>query len=173
MPDRILSEELIYKGVVFDVKKKKVKLPNGKIVDRDVIEPRKAVAVVAITDDDKVLLVKQYRAAVKKDLWEIPAGLIEEGEDPKESALRELEEETGYKAKNIEKLTEIHTSPGILSGTIIIYKATELEKSEQNLDEEEFVEVGEFGIDESKKVVSMDAKSVIGINEVIMERLKN
>ncbi|OQY09091.1 MAG: hypothetical protein B6I28_03660, partial [Fusobacteriia bacterium 4572_132] len=158
MPDRIISEKLIYKGVVFDVKKKKIKLPNGKIADRDVIEPRKAVAVVAITDEDKVVLVKQYRVAVKKDLWEIPAGLIEEGEDPKEAALRELKEETGYKAKKIEEITKIHTSPGILSGTIIIYKATELVKSKQNLDEEEFVEVGEFGIDESKKVVSMDAK---------------
>ncbi|MGM0509076.1 MAG: NUDIX hydrolase [Fusobacteriota bacterium] len=166
MKYKILGDELVYKGVVFNLRKKKIELPNGDHSSRDIIEPKTAVAIVAITDEGKVLLVSQYRTAVKKNLWEIPAGLVEDGEDPKKAAKRELEEETGYRANQIEEVAKIHTNPGILSGSILLYRASNLVKTKQNLDEDEYIEIGEFYMEEAKKRANMDAKSIIGLIKV-------
>lgn len=141
MEERTLEKETVYKGRIFDVEAHKVSLPNGHTSYRDIIVHHGAVAVIAIIDD-KMLLVRQYRKAIERETLEIPAGKLDKiGENRLDAARRELREETGYSAT----LTEICTmnmSPGYLTENITIYHADNLVKeSEQELDEDEFVDV--------------------------------
>lgn len=158
-----LEKKEIFRNEHIKVFSRKLKLPNDKIVDWTFTGRRDAVGVVAVFEDDTILLVRQYRPAVKMATLEIPAGLLEEGECPMEAALRELEEETGYRANKIEKICEYFMSPGVSAGKFYLYYAEELVQTEQHLDEDEFVEVER----ESLKNLSMgslsDGKSIIAV----------
>lgn len=117
-----------------------VELPDGKTAKRNVIEHPGATAIIPIFDDGRVLLVKQYRKAIESETLEIPAGKLDKGEEPSVCAKRELEEETGYKAENIEYLGKIATAAGFCNEIIHLYKATGLVKGEKHTDEDEFTE---------------------------------
>jgi ADP-ribose pyrophosphatase len=125
------------------------------------------VAVVAITNDDKVVLVRQYRHPISEALLEIPAGKLEQGECPDDCARRELEEETGYVAAKLQQLTSIYTTPGFCNEIIHIYLATQLTKTVQCLDDDEFLNIEQYTPGEVHQMISdgriHDAKSIVGL----------
>ena len=159
----------IYSGRVISLSVDDVVLPNGKPSKRELVKHPGAVAVIAITQDHKIVLVEQYRKALERTLVEIPAGKIEQGEDPKETAFRELEEETGYTASDLHFVQSFATSPGFADEIIHIYVAQGLKKVTDNrqLDEDEFVEIHECSLAEAEKWIQdekiYDAKTAFAI----------
>ena len=109
-------------------------------------------------------MVKQYRPAVQLVTTEIPAGILEKGEDPKDAALRELEEETGYRAEKIEKICEFYSSPGITAGKFYLFYAENLKKTHQHLDEDEFLEVERVPLKDINITSLFDAKSMLAVD---------
>lgn len=159
--EKTLNEDYKFKGKVINLKVQQVKLPNGKVGTRELVEHPGAVAIVAYLDANTIILVEQFRKAIDKIILEIPAGKIEKGEDIKLCGIRELEEETGYKASKFEYLGKIVTAPGFTDEYIYLYKATELTKGEINRDEDEFINIKEYTIDEIKRMVK-DGKIIDG-----------
>ena len=160
-----VSEEVLYEGSFLKLLKQKVKLPNGNIADRDIVRHPGGVAILAFTEEKKILLVEQFRKPFDKNFLEIPAGKIDLNEEHLISALRELEEETGYTSNSIVYLGKVAVSPGFCDEYVHLYKATNLEK--RNLahpDEDEFLNIKEVTIEELKKLildgVITDAKTV-------------
>ncbi|MGG7164037.1 NUDIX hydrolase [Clostridium ihumii] len=148
--EETLNSKCIYDGKVIKVRVEDVKLPNGKVSKREIVDHVGAVAIVAFKDENTIILVKQFRKALDEILTEIPAGKLELNENPKEAAIRELEEETGYKAKKVEFLGKIATSVGFCNEIVHIFKATELYEGKLNFDEDEFIELEEVKLNEVK-----------------------
>lgn len=172
--EKTLGQKRVFEGKIISLRVDDVELPNGEKSTREVIEHNGGACVVALTEDNEILLVKQFRYAYGKVITEIPAGKIEKGEDPLDCASRELIEETGYSAKNIELLGEVYPSPGYCGEIIYIYKASELTKRCQNLDADEFLDVIKMPLDEAYKMVIngdiKDSKTVAGILRVYCEK---
>lgn len=150
-----LDRELVYKGTVVDFYKDTVQTPAGHIVKWDFIGHRGAAAVVPVREDGKLLMVRQYRNALDRYTLEIPAGgLNEEGDEPSRlAAARELEEETGYRSDDLELLLTIHTTVAFCNERIDIYLARNLVKSEQHLDEDEFIKVEAYSPEELAQMI--------------------
>lgn len=138
--ERITSED-IYDGIFLKMKRDKIALPNGENAIREYLTHPGAVAVVAILDDGRVLLERQYRYPIAKACIEIPAGKLENGEDHLLCAKRELEEETGYKAKKWSYIRRIHPVISYSTELIDIYLAEDLIPGKSHLDDEEFLDV--------------------------------
>ncbi|MFZ2756883.1 MAG: NUDIX hydrolase, partial [Atopobiaceae bacterium] len=132
LEERIESEETAWSGRIFDVSRLRVSLPDGREAIRDVVRHPGAVAIVALTDDGRICLVRQYRTALARVTLEIPAGKLAPGEDPLACASRELTEETGLVADKIAYLTTIATSAGFADELIHLYMATGLHASESS-----------------------------------------
>lgn len=165
--ERTISEKLIHKGDYLTYVNIEVELPNGKSGSRDVIKHPGAAAIIALLDDNRVILVRQFRKACEKILLEIPAGKLNGNEDTKKCAIRELEEETGYIAGEVTYLGTVAPAPGFCDELIYIYKATALVKGDKKLDEDEFTEVELFTIDEIKDMIKngdiIDSKTICSI----------
>jgi len=165
---KVLKSEILFKGKVFDHQVDKIKYDSGNIGIREVaIHPGGAV-VIPIKDDGKIILVKQFRYPLQKTLIELPAGKLDKGEDPLKCATRELEEETGYKAKEIKKLGQIYTAPGYCTEILHIYSAKGLIPGKYNREEgEQGMEILEYTIEEIEKMIFTgeitDAKTIVGI----------
>ena len=161
-----MSEKLVYQGSFISVVRETVTLPNGHSTDLDLIHHPGASAIVPFVSKDEILLLKQYRHAVKGILYEVPAGKLE-GEPPEVCAYRELEEETGYRAKRMVELTSIWTTPGFTDEKIHLFAAFDLEETQQNLDEDELIEVIRMPFKEALKLVwnseISDAKSALAL----------
>ena len=158
-----LERKELFKNSHIKVFSKKLELPNRKVVDWTFTGNRDAVGIVALLGNE-ILLVKQYRPAVEKETLEIPAGLVEKGEDPEMAAFRELEEETGYRAKKLEKIYDFYMSPGINGGKFYLYYSEDCEKGKQHLDEDEFLEVIKLKLDSLDLKSLSDAKSLLGVS---------
>ncbi|HPZ42410.1 MAG TPA: NUDIX hydrolase [Bacillota bacterium] len=168
LKERTISSEVIYRGKIITLRVDTVALPQeGQTGIREVVEHAGAVAVVPVTEQDELLLVRQYRHATGKTLLEIPAGRIEPGEDLAECARRELLEETGYLARNLEKLLFFYSTPGFTNEQLHIYLATGLTLQEQDLDEDEFIDVQKVPYQKALDMIwsgdICDAKSIAGI----------
>ncbi|GAB1613114.1 ADP-ribose pyrophosphatase [Mammaliicoccus lentus] len=167
-----ISKELIYEGKIFKVEKHEIKLPNGETSSRDVVLHNGAVAVLAITPEKEVLVVEQFRKAMEKVLIEIPAGKLEIGEERKSAALRELEEETGYIAEDLELIGEVYGSPGFCNEKISIYLADNLSEGKMKLDEDEFLDIKKYTIEEVKNLLLSqkieDAKTMIAFQYLLL-----
>ncbi len=165
--EKTISEEYKFKGTVINLKVQQVELPNGKVGKRELIEHPGAVGIVAYLNSDTILIVEQFRKALDRTILEIPAGKIEKGEDIKLCGIRELEEETGYKAKKFQFLGKIATAPGFSDEYIYLYKATELYKGEVNRDDDEFINVKSYSIDKIKEMVKsgevIDGKTIAAL----------
>lgn len=165
--EKTMKSDKIYEGKILNLRIDTVELPDKKYSKREIVEHPGGVAVIPITKDNTLILVKQYRKAVERFLLEIPAGKLEVNEDPRETALRELEEETGFKANKLEYLMEFYTSPGFSNEKIYLFLASDLTKGEQSLDLGEFIESQEYNIDDLLKMVQrgeiLDSKTIIGI----------
>jgi 8-oxo-dGTP pyrophosphatase MutT (NUDIX family) len=122
-----LSSEILYSGKIFAVRRDQVRMPGGKVVARDVVEHFGAVAIVAMDDDGRIPMVYQYRHAVGRRLWELPAGLLDvHGEAPHLTAARELREEAGLEAKTWQVLVDLDSTPGFSDESVRVYLATGL-----------------------------------------------
>ncbi len=138
--EKTLSSKEVYKGRILDVYSDEVELPSGRISKREVIRHCHAAAILAFNDKDEVILEDQYRYPYDDIITEIPAGKGDDGESGEETALRELEEETGYKAGHLEELGLFYPSVGYTDEAIHLYLATDLKKTYQHLDEGEELE---------------------------------
>jgi ADP-ribose pyrophosphatase len=123
LEEKTIKTEKIFEGRIITVQVDEVELPNGKTSTRELVKHPGAVAVIAVTDEEKIVMVEQYRKPLEKEIVEIPAGKLEKGEDPAECAKRELEEETGYGCTNLELLTSFYTSPGFADELVHVYLA--------------------------------------------------
>lgn len=141
--ERTLDSKLEYCGKVLKVEKDIVSLSNGSKGFREIIRHPGGVVILAMKDEDTILMVKQFRYAIKKTMLELPAGKLEPGENPDEACKRELKEETGYCAKNWKNLGYIYTTPGICDEKLHLYLATDLEFCGQTPDEDEIIEFSE------------------------------
>lgn len=157
----------IYKGQVVTLNIDRVTLPNGRTVELEVVRHPGAAAVVPMKDPDTVILIRQYRHAVGGFIYEIPAGKLHPGEDPRACAARELEEEIGYRADTLELLTSIFTAPGFADEVIHIYKAGGLTAGTQQLDQDEVLEVVEMPLANALARIRdgtiRDGKTIVGL----------
>lgn len=163
-----LNRELIVKGSIIDYYQDTVQVPNGNIAKWDFIGHRGAAAVVPVTKDGKILMVRQFRNALDRYTLEIPAGgLNSEKEPTMAAAARELEEETGFSSNELELLITIRTTVAFCNEKIDIYVAKNLKESVQNLDEDEFIHVEAYTVDElCEKIFSCemeDSKTIAAI----------
>jgi ADP-ribose pyrophosphatase len=165
--EKLVSRESIYNGRVLKITKDTIEMPGGKPATREVVHHPGAVAIVALNHEGKLLMVRQFRYATGRSLLEIPAGTLNPGEDPDVCAVRELQEETGYKPGHLEKLGGIFPAPGYTSEFIHLYIATDLTESRLEMDEDELIEVETYTLPEVfAKIQSAeiaDAKSICGI----------
>ena len=159
----------IYDGKIVKLQIDDVTLPNGHVAKREIIKHPGAVAVIAVTDAGKLVLVEQYRKSLERSIIEIPAGKLEPGEEPIVTARRELEEETGYGAQSFTFLQAFATSPGFADEIIHLFVAKELYKIENkaDLDEDEFVDLLEVSLEEAGQMVAderiFDAKTAFAV----------
>jgi len=162
----------IYIGRIITLNVDTVTLPNGLTVDLEVVRHPGAAAVVPLKDNGTVILIRQFRHAAGGFIYEIPAGKLSPGEDPRVCAARELEEEVGYRASMLDLLSSIFTAPGFTDEVIHIYKATGLTIGRQQLDRDEVLEViemplsGAIGMIETGAI--RDAKSIVGLQSVYL-----
>lgn len=167
LTEKFLDSKVVFKGNLLNVFSDKVELPNGKVASREYIKHPGAVAVVPITQEGNIVLVRQYRYPVGKVLLEVPAGKLDKGEEPDICALRELEEETGYVAKSIKKIASIYTTPGFTDEVIHLYIAENLTLFNPHPDEDEFLDVGIYSKEEIKTMIAdgriSDAKSMLAL----------
>ncbi|TQR21057.1 NUDIX domain-containing protein [Psychrobacillus vulpis] len=154
--EKTIQSELKYKGRIITLLVDEVLLPNGKKGNREIIKHPGAVAVIAITEDRKIILVEQYRKALERSIVEIPAGKIEPNERPEITALRELEEETGYTTETLQYIQSFATSPGFADEIIHLYLAENIVKLEEkaDLDEDEFVELMHVTLQEMDTMIT-------------------
>jgi len=162
----------IFKGKVVTLNLETVTLPNGATVELEVVRHPGAAAIVPMKDERTVILIRQFRLAAGGFIYEIPAGKLHPGEDPRLCAERELEEEIGYRAGTIEKLETFFTAPGFTDEVMHLFKATNLTKTAQKLDHDEVLEVIEIHI---KKAISWirdgtikDAKTIVGLQSIYL-----
>lgn len=153
--EKTIKSEQIFTGKIIQLQVDDVSLPNGETSTREIIKHPGAVAVIPITKDNKIVFVEQYRKPLEKSLVEIPAGKLEEGENPEAAAIRELEEETGYTTNELSLVTSFYTSPGFADELITIYITDTIEKMTEHVagDDDEFVEIIELTLDEAKQYV--------------------
>lgn len=166
MKTETLSSETIYKGKVFDIRVDKVREADVEYQRDIVVHPGSAV-IVPVFEDGTVALARQYRHAAGKELLEVAAGTLEEGEDPMAGAARELEEEIGVTAGKIEKLCEFYVSPGFLTEKMHVFLATELTEVGQKLEDDEILTVERHSFAALNEMIRTgeieDAKTMIGI----------
>ena len=164
--EKTLVENVLYKGKVLTLRRDEVALPDGKTAIREVVH-HNGGSCIFCEKDGKILFVKQFRYAFGEEVLELPAGKREKDEPPEITALRELEEEGGIKAKKAELLFEVYPSPGYTDEKIYIYKATELEDCAQKLDEDEFLSAVWIDKEEVKKLIKSgrikDGKTLIAL----------
>lgn len=176
LEEKTLHTEKIFTGKVISLQVEDVEMPNGNVSKREIIKHPGAVAILALTDDDKIVMVEQYRKALEKTIIEIPAGKLEHGEDPETCAKRELEEETGYACKKMEWLISFYTSPGFADEIVHLYIAEGLEKKENaaSLDEDEFVNLMEITLEEAQAYLKeqriYDAKTAYAVQFLQLQK---
>ncbi len=163
-----LNRELVARGAIIDYYRDTMLIPNGNTAKWDLIDHKGAAAVVAVREDGKLLMVRQYRNALERETLEIPAGGLNGREEPTETAARrELEEETGYTCDRLELINSIYTTVAFCNEKIDIYLAGDLRPGKQHLDEDEYLNVEAYDLQELKKMIFdcriQDSKTICGI----------
>jgi ADP-ribose pyrophosphatase len=165
--EKRLASQTIFTGKILNVRLDRVLLPNGRESTREVVEHPGAVAIIPVQADGRVVLVRQYRYPVDEVLLEIPAGKLDSGEAPNDCAMRELTEETGFRAGKLEKLMSFYSAPGFTNEILHLYLAEDLQVAQQNLDGDEFLSVEVYNHEEIRKLRDAgqikDGKTLIGL----------
>ncbi|MGM0219963.1 ADP-ribose pyrophosphatase [Enterococcus sp. AZ126] len=178
--EKTISRKEIFKGQIIEVVVDEVRLPNGETSTRELVFHSGAVAVIPITADNKIIMVKQFRKPMEKVLLEIPAGKIDPGEHdyPKETAERELEEETGFRANKLTFVTSMYVSPGFADELLHVYYAEDLEKvpNPRPQDDDEVLELYTLTLEEAKAEITSglicDAKTIFAVQFWELQQLK-
>ncbi len=139
--EKTVKENYIFHGKILNLRRDDIETADGSPAIREVVEHNGGAAVIAVTGEDEILLVRQYRYAVGKIMTEIPAGKLEKGEDPTDAVIRELKEETGAVAERVYPLGWLYVSPGYTTEKLYIYVAEGLTFGEQDLDPDEYLDV--------------------------------
>jgi len=167
---RVFSSRTVYKGKVFSVTSDDIEEPNGVRARRDIVRHQGSVVVLAVETDDaqpRVLLIRQYRYAADETMWEIPAGRIDDGEQPLEGAKRELIEETGFRAKKWKRALSFYPSPGFMSEIMHIYLAEDLTSGKAAPEEDEKISKRFFPLSSVVKMIDSgkirDGKTIAGV----------
>ena len=164
----------IFKGKVVTLNLETVTLPNGATVELEVVRHPGAAAIVPMKDERTVILIRQFRLAAGGFIYEIPAGKLSPGEDPRLCASRELEEETGYRAGTIERLETFFTAPGFTDEVMHLFLAAGLTKTAQKLDHDEVLEVVEMPLEQAISRIRdgtiRDAKTIVGLQSVYLRQ---
>jgi len=166
-PEIGLGKETVYDGKLFKVVKERVRIANGQERPREIVVHPGAVALVVVDNEERLLLVRQYRRAADRVLLEIPAGTLEHGEDAESCARRELTEETGYEAANVQHLGGFYSAPGFCTEYLECYLMTGLAEKKGTADEDENIELERLSAEEALEAIRTgdicDAKSISGI----------
>ncbi|MFA5374929.1 MAG: NUDIX hydrolase [Dehalococcoidia bacterium] len=174
MEEQTLATKKIFQGRRINLRVDRVVLPSGRETTREIAGYPNSVGIVALDEDDNVILVRQYRHAVGKTLLEIPAGGMEEGEDPRQSALRELVEETGYSAGSLKQIGGAYAAPGYSTEFLYLYLATGLRSGPSRNDEDEAIEVVPVPLKDVPRLIKSgelcDGKSIIGLLTLLLYR---
>jgi ADP-ribose pyrophosphatase len=171
----LLSSRLVYDGRIFDVTVDRVRLPHGREADLEIVRHEGSVVLLPVRGDGRILLVRQYRYAADRFLWELPAGSLETGEDPDLAAARECHEELGLIAGRLERLQTLYPTPGFCTETMTYYRVTGLREPgpgdpAAHQDEDESIEVSAFTLDEIRAMIARgdiaDLKTVAGVTMI-------
>jgi ADP-ribose pyrophosphatase len=170
---KLLNTRTAYKGNHIQVREDRVIEPAGFEASREIVVHPGAVCIVARPTPIEVILIRQYRHATGKVLIEIPAGTLHAGEDPMGCAIRELEEETGYRAAKMVERAKFWTTPGFTTEFMYLYEATELRKTKINLDEDEAIDVDIVRRSEALQMIDdgriQDAKTILGLLRIFKQ----
>lgn len=162
-----LSREIIYQGRIINVFKDKMQLPTGAIIHRELVSHVGGVAILPVLDEETYVFVRQFRFGKDELMLEIPAGIIDPGEEPLETAKRELEEEIGFRANTVKYLTTMYPTPGYCDEELHIYIGNDLSKTKQNLDEHEILDVVKIPKVQARQMVFngeiKDSKTIIAV----------
>lgn len=162
----IISSEDIYRGRIFQVSLATIR-EGETVYTREIISHPGSAVIVPLFADGSIALVRQYRHPAQKYLLELPAGSLTPGENPETGAARELEEEIGVRAGKIEKLTEFYVSPGFLGEKMHLFLASDLQQTEQNLEEDELLTIERISLRSIADLISSgqieDAKTIVGL----------
>lgn len=166
--ERVIGKRVVYTGNYLSTEQHTVILPDGRRAIRDIVRPPDAVAVVPIDEDGLIYLVRQYRSAIRRAIYEIPAGIIDEGERPATTARRECEEEIGLRPRKLIKLCKFYSAVGFSTGSIQLFMAQGLTAGRRaHSDATEFLEVRAIPFEQALRWVLtnriVDAKSILGI----------
>lgn len=166
MKPQTLTSQTIYQGRIFDVRIDEFREGERQYA-REIVVHKGGAVIVPVFDDGTVALVRQYRHAIGEYLLEIPAGMLDENEEPMAAAVRELEEEIGVRAAHVEKLAELLPSPGYLTEKMYLFIATGLTEVGQNLDHDEELTVERYSFDDLNMMIRggriVDAKTMVGV----------
>lgn len=164
--EKTLSSEMIYSGRIINLRKDKVTVVNGTS-SREVVEHNGGAVLIAVTDEKKMVMVRQYRKPAKKVMFEVPAGKIDPNEEPEVTAKRELKEETGYTAGSVKYICKFYPSVGYSEEVLHLYFCSDLVKGDTAFDDNEAIDIEEYGIEELFNMVMRgeidDAKTIIAI----------
>jgi ADP-ribose diphosphatase len=168
---KVISQTIAYKGKKIEVREDRIVHDNGKGHVVELVVHPGAVCIVACPSPSEVLLIRQYRHATGKELLEIPAGTLNPGENPRDCALRELEEETGYRAGKMIERARFFTTPGFTTEFMHLYEASELVKTQTNFDEDEAIELDIVPSVQALQMIDdgriEDAKSILGLLRIL------
>jgi len=166
--ENVVSSTVPYSGRAVRLRVDRVRLPSGRETSREIIEHPGSVGILPLLTGDRVLLIRQYRHAVGETIWEIPAGTMEPGETPVECAGRELEEETGYRAKSLKSLFECYTSPGYSMELMRVFLSRGLKPTERRPEEDEIISVEPVGRERAFRMIRSgeirDAKTICALS---------
>jgi len=164
--EQTLETKPVFEGRIISLQVDTVRLPNGETATREIVRHPGAVAVVALLDG-KMLVVEQFRKPLEKVQVEIPAGKLDAGEEPEAAAIRELEEETGYKARSIRHLHSFSVSPGFADEIVHVYFTDDLEPGSVKLDDEEFLTCEAITLEQAQSYIAegriCDAKTLLAV----------
>lgn len=149
-----LSSRRVYDGKVLDLDVDEVMEPGGVRTTREVVRHHGSVAALPVKEDGSIILVRQYRYAVGESLWELPAGRLDGGEAPEAGVQRELREEIGQRAGQLEKIAFFYTTPGFCDEAMHLFRATGLVADQAKADEDERIEIGAFTLDEAAAMIT-------------------
>jgi ADP-ribose pyrophosphatase len=170
MPEETTHSEYLYRGKILKLRLDQVRLENHHVVAREIVEHRGAVAIVALDEQNRVLMVRQHRPGAGRELLEIPAGTLEEGEEPALCATRELKEETGYSAMQWENLGYFFSSPGFCTEKMYLLLAQQLTPGKASPDDDELLTVESLPLAQAMQKIEqgeiVDAKTIIGLMRV-------
>jgi ADP-ribose pyrophosphatase len=175
--EKTIASKTVYRGFVVTLRKDTVRLPDGRESEREIIEHAACIAVVAVDEKDNILLVRQYRKPLEKELLEIPAGGIDPGEDVETAVKREMQEEIGYSARKLVRLGGFYSIPGYGTEYLHLYLATDLVPSKLVAEDTEGIEIVRVPIPEIRRMLASnkitDAKSIAGLYMFLEYHKKN